>query len=138
MQQARELAQTAKQTQVPRHAEVPKAAQPAGTATHRSNPAACMLNMLVCLLMTAIPIMLPDCAFADDSADILPPIVSVVSPDPGADLYSPPSITIEVEYTDLGSGVDPATAYLFVNEADATSEMEASEERAVLALTGLR
>ena len=109
-----------------------------GETTHRATPVACLLSMLVCLLMTAIPIMLPDCAFADDSADILPPITSVVSPDPGADLYSPPSITIEVEYTDLGSGVDPATAYLFVNEADATSEMEASEERAVLALTGLR
>lgn len=110
----------------------------ASRVTHRSNPAACMLNMLVCLLITAILAVTPDCAFADDSADILPPIISVVSPDPGADLYSPPSITIEVEYTDLGSGVDPATAYLFVNEADATSEMEASEERAVLALTGLR
>lgn|GEM_PF-1527662 len=109
-----------------------------GETTHRATPVACLLSMLVCLLMTAIPIMLPDCAFADDSADILPPDISIVSPDPGVDLYSPPSITIEVEYTDLGSGVDPATAYLFVNEADATSEMEASEERAMLTLTGLR
>ena len=67
-----------------------------------------------------------------------PPVISIVSPRPGADLYSPRSVTIEVEYTDLGSGVDPATAYLFVNDADATSELDATEERATLTLTGLR
>jgi len=112
--------------------------EPAGRPTHRENAAACLLCVLACLLISGILVMSSDCASADDSADILPPVISIVSPRPGADLYSPRSVTIEVEYTDLGSGVDPATAYLFVNDADATSELDATEERATLTLTGLR
>lgn len=118
--------------------QAPKPTEPADRAAHQADASAYLLCVLACLLITGILAMSPDLVFANDSADILPPVISIVSPDPGADLYSPLSITIEVEYTDLGSGVDPATAYLFVNEVDATSEMVASEERAVLTLTGLR
>ena len=109
--------------------------EPAGRPTHRENAAACLLCVLACLLISGILVMSSDCASADDSADILPPVISIVSPRPGADLYSPRSVTIEVEYTD--PGVDPATAYLFVNDADATSELT-PRKRATLTLTGLR
>lgn len=98
---------------------------------------ACLLCVFVCLLMSGTPFASPTCSAAGDFSDILPPVISIVSPRPDASFYSPSSIAIEVEYTDIGSGVDPETAYLFVNGVDATTDMDVSEERAIYTLVGL-
>jgi hypothetical protein len=92
--------------------------------------------ILVLLVMT---LLVPLASSAsEDSSDILPPVITIIRPERGASLISPRSVTIEVEYSDLGSGVDPASAYLLINRLDVTPDIEATEEGASYVLTGLR
>lgn len=119
----------------------PSAAPTSGMVApaNRMPPAVRRTTVVATLLVFAVTLLIPlACSASEDSSDILPPVITIISPERGAYLVSPRSVTVEVEYTDLGSGVDPQTAYLFVNGFDVTRELEASDEGASYVLTGLR